>query len=109
MVFKRRCEQVKLIKNVEEKIMLNHKINIYELEKLLELNYEMVFEYNGKTYEIVQNSNYIELYNDCFYEDSIIKSLSYSRFTTPKDFIDNAKIDDKNITQIIKDIKIVSF
>ena len=67
MVFKRRCEQVKLIKNIEEKIMLNHKINIYELEKLLELNYEMVFEYNGKTYEIVQNSNYIELYNDCFY------------------------------------------
>lgn len=109
MVFKRRCEQVKLIKNIEEKIMLNHKINIYELEKLLELNYEMVFEYNGKTYEIVQNSNYIELYNDCFYEDSIIKSLSYSRFTTPKDFIDNAKIDDKNIAQIIKDIKIVSF
>lgn len=109
MLIKRKSEQNKLIKHIQEKIELNQKINISELEKLLELNYEIVFEYNGDKYEIIQNRNYIELHNNCFYVDNKTNSLFYAKFTNPKEFIENAKICDKKIAQIINEIKIISF
>lgn len=92
-----------------EKIELNQKINIFELEKLLKLNYEIVFEYNGVIYEIIQNRNYIEFHNNCFYLDNVTNSLSYAKFIDPKEFIENAKIGDKKIAQIINDIRIISY
>jgi len=109
MLTKRKSEQNKIIKHIEEKIELNLKINISELEKLLELNYEIVFEYNGDNYEIIQYRNYIELHYNCFYANNKTNSLYYTKFTNPKELIDNAKICDKKIAEIINEIKIISF
>ena len=106
MLFKRKHEKM-TIKNIEEKIETNQKINIFELEKLLELRYEIVFEYKGKSYEIIQNGKFIELYNDCFYEDHETKWLSYTKYSSPKEFIENAKIGDRLIAQVMDEIRII--
>lgn len=109
MLFKRKRKRNKIIKHIQKKIEITQKINIFEFEKLLQLNYEIVFEYNGDKYEIIQNENYIELHNNCFFVDKSTKSLSYTKFTNSKEFIENAKIGDKKISQIINEIKIISF
>lgn len=75
----------------------------------MKLNYEIVFEYNGVIYEIIQNRNYIELHNNFFYVDNVTNSLSYAKFINSKEFIENAKIGDKKIAQIINDIKIIDY
>lgn len=94
------------ISDIEKKIKLYGKINLSEFEFLLELNWEITFEYNGEVYEIIQNSC-IELYCNCFYEDGKTKFLSYTKFFNPKDFIKNATIQNKKFSLIINDINIL--
>lgn len=107
MLIKKRKKQG--ITNNFQKNELTKKITISEFKNMLELNYEIVFEYEKEQYEIVQNGNYIEFHYNCIYEDGVTKSSYYLKFSSPNDFIENALIHDKRIEQIIDDIKIISY
>lgn len=108
MLIKKRKTQG-ITNNFQNKSESNQKITILEFKKMLELNYEIVFEYEKKEYAIVQNGNYIEFHYNCIYDNGVTKSLYYLKFSSPKDFMENAKIHDKKIEQIINDIKIISY
>lgn len=108
MLIKKRKKQG-ITNDLRKKDESTQKITILELKKMLELNCEIVFEYEKEEYEIVQNGNYIELHYNCIYKDGVTKSLYYHKFTSPKDFIENAMIHDKKIEQIINDIKIIIY
>ena len=96
-------------KNIKEieKIRMNGKISICDLQKLLDLNYEITFEYENEIYEIIQNGDFIELHFDCSYVFNKTKSLSYVQFLNSTDFIENAVIKGKKIIQIIDEIEIL--
>lgn len=106
MLIKKRKKQG-IINDFLNKTEFNQKITILEFKKMLELNYEIVFEYENEEYAIVQNGNFIELHYNCTYENGVTRSLYYLKFSSPNDFMENVKIHDKNIEQIINDIKII--
>ena len=96
------------VNEIQRKITLNGRINIYELKRLLDSNYEITFEYRNEIYEIIQNGFFIELHYNCFYENNKTKSLSCVKFLNSNEFIENAIIGGKHVVQIINKIKILN-
>lgn len=96
------------VNEIQRKITLNGRINIYELKRLLDSNYEITFEYRDEIYEIIQNDFFIELHYNCFYENKKTKSLSCVKFLNSNEFIENAIIGGKHVVQIINKIKILN-
>lgn len=107
MIRKRSNLQDKEISRIEEKIKLTQKINLFELKKLLELHWEITIEYNGEVFEIIMNGHFIELYSNCFYDRGKWRSTTFAKFASVNEFIEDAKIYDKKISQIIDEIIIL--
>ncbi len=95
------------VNEIQRKIAMNGRINIYELKRLLDSKYEITFEFKDEIYEIIQNGFFIELHYSCFYENNKTKSLSCVKFLNSIDFIENAVICGEHIFQIIDEIKIL--
>lgn len=95
------------INEIHKQIELNSKITVCQFEELLNLNFEIIFQYDGKTYEVIQNGMFIELHNDCFYENGKTKSVSFSKYLSSKEFMENAEIQGKSFVEVISQIKIL--
>lgn len=107
-MFNKKRHNIK-IDQIEKQIQLNGKITVCQLEELLNLNFEITFEYDKRIYEVIQNGTFIELHNDCFYENGKSKSLSFVRFSDSTEFIRTAEIQGKSIADVIGQIKILHY